>query len=173
MQSKLLRTGLFTALLAAAPAYLGAQEAPEAPAPEAPAAAEPAPEPTEAQRIQAQIESIQQRAMQNPEVQAALAQMNATLEAVDPEYRELTARGVLIREEIAAAQAAQDNDRLRELAEEVPELNTRLQAARARASAHPDAVEKTNEFRTKLFETMMAIDPETQNLVNRLAELNS
>jgi predicted nucleic acid-binding Zn-ribbon protein len=166
MQSKLLRTGLFTAVLALAPTYLAAQEATPAPASEAPA------EQTEAQRIQAQINAIQERAMQNSEVQAAFAEVNATLERVDPEYRELTARGVSIREEITAAQAAQDNERLHALAEEVPQLNQRLQAARARAAAHPDAVEKTNEFRTKLFEAMVAIDPETQNLVARLGELN-
>lgn len=170
MASKLLRTGLITAALAAAPSYVAAQDAAAAPA--APAAAAPAPALTEAQQIQAQIGQIQQQAMQDPAIQASFAEINTALEAVDPEFKALTERARTIRADITAAQTAADNAKLHALAAEVTQLNANLATARARATAHPDAQVKVVAFRTALVKKMQEINPETQALVARLTELS-
>ena len=162
MTSKLLRTGLFAAALAVAPTALAAQDA--APAPVATAQ-------TELQQIQARIAGIQQRAMQDAEVQAAAAAINAAMEAADPEYKTLAARAVSIRADVEAARAAADNAKLNALAAEAQTLQASVAAARGRANANADVQAKTTAYRTVLFKKMNEIDAETQKLVTRLGEL--
>lgn len=173
MASKLLRSGLITAALAAAPGIAMAQSAaPTVPATAAPAAAEAAP-PTEAEQLQAQITRAQQAAAQNAEVQAANAAIIAAMEAADPEFRALSERARTIRTDIAAAQAAADNAKLRELAAETQQLNANIATARTRASANAEVQAKTTAYRTILLQTMVQIDPDVQKAITRLNELRS
>ena len=164
MTSKLLRTGLFAAALAVAPTALAAQDA-AAPAPVANGQ-------TELQQLQARIGGIQQRALQDTEVQAAAAAITAAMEVADPEYKTLAARAVSIRADVEAARAAADNAKLNALAAEATALQTSFAAARARANANPDVQAKTTAYRTVLLKKMVEIEPETQKLVARIGELS-
>ena len=164
MQSKLLRTGLITAVLAVTPTYLAAQAAPAAPA-TAPAAA------SEAEQIQQRLALVQQQAMQDSAVHASAAAVTSAMEAADPEYKALSARAQQLRTDIAAAQASQDNAKLNELAAVAGKLQTEAAALQARVASNPAVQEKTNAYRTVVFQKMMEIDPETQALIAKLAQL--
>ena len=104
-------------------------------------------------------------------MQAALAEIATAREAADPEFKTLAQRAVSIQADIAAARAAQDNAKLRELATEVTQLNTNLVAARARADQSPDVQAKNTAYRTALLRKMVEIDPEIQQLITRLNAL--
>ena len=167
MQSKLLRTGLITAVLAVAPTYLAAQAAPASPATPSTAPAAP----SEADQIQARLVQIQQRAMQDAAVVASAAEVNAAMEAADPEYRALSQRAEQLKAEIATAQAAQDNAKLRELAAAAQKLQGEAVAIQGRISANAEVQAKTTAYRNVVFQKMMEIDPQTQALVAKLAQL--
>jgi hypothetical protein len=169
MSYSLLRAGLITAALAVAPTLLVAQEAASGAA--APAAAAPAAAPTEAEQITARLAKLQQQAAQDPKVLAAYAGITTATEAAVPEYRVIAERAGTIRADIAAAQAAKDNVKLRALATEAGELQAKAQTARAAANANAEVQAKTLAYRTVLFKKMVEIDPEAQKLVARLAEL--
>lgn len=170
MLSKILRAGVVTAAIVVVPSQLVGQESPAAPA--APEAAAPAAAPTEAEQIQARLGRLQQQALQDPAIQAAYADINATMETVDPEFKALAERAETLKADVAAAQAAQDNARLHELADEAKTLQQNIVTSRARVMANPEVQKKMEEFKVKLFGKMQELDPEAQNLVNRLTELS-
>lgn len=174
MPSKLLRTGLVTAVLAVAPTYLAAQEAAPAaaPAPAAEAPAAPAVPLTELQQLQQRLAALQQQANQDAAVQAAFAAVNEAMAAADPEFKTLSERAQAIPAEVEAARAASDNAKLNQLAAEVNALNTSLAAARQRASANADVQAKTTAYRTALLTKMVELEPNTQQLIARLGELS-
>ncbi|MBW3628247.1 MAG: hypothetical protein KY464_03015 [Gemmatimonadetes bacterium] len=127
--------------------------------------------------IAARIQAVQQQAMQHPELAAGnreiAALIAATLPRVDSEYPTYVARAATLRAEVSAAQAAGDNGKLRELAEETQDLQRRISEAQEKAREHSAVKEKLNEFKVKLFTRMVEIDPEVQELVNQLATLRA
>lgn len=177
MLRKILPFGAFAAALVVAPSSLAAQAEPAAQAAgtaEA-AAAQPAP-PSELQQVTARLGQIQQRAMQDPQIQSASQELNATIQAamgrLDANYATMAERAVTLKADVAAAQAAEDNARLHELAAEAKELQAGIAAARDKAMADPEVKEKVEAFKVRLFEKMVELDPEAQTLVQRLTELN-
>lgn len=171
MLFKLLRVGAVALVVTAVPAGLSAQEATPAPlgtpAPEAPK--------SELQQIQERLAELQKQATDAPEVQAANQELTQLLEStmvkVDPGYAAVAARTETIKADIAAAQAAEDNAKLHELAAEAGQLRQAMLAARQKAMADPAVQAEMNEYKTVLFKKMTELDPKAPEMVQRLSEL--
>ena len=179
MDRRFLTVGAITAVMAFAPAMLhaqadaanGAQAEAAAPA----ATAEPAGQAADAEAIAAQIQRVQQQALQDPSLRAANQAISQlimqTLPKVDPNYAAYAARAGTLKADVAEAQAAQDNARLNELAEEAKQLQANVAAAQAKAREDATVKERLEEFRVQLFTKMVEIDPAVQDLVAQLQEL--
>lgn len=156
------------------PVHLSAQEA----APAAPAAAEQtAADPkAEAAQIQARLQEIQQRVLQDPEVQAAQAKIGEDLTAVmtriDAEFTARTERAEALKAEVAAAQEAKDNAKLNELAAEAEKIQGDFAATRQRALQDPEMVGKVQALQQQIVAKMVEVEPETRELIARLQELS-
>lgn len=126
--------------------------------------------------IQQQLQAIQQRALQDPALQARQAEIGqevvATMRRVDPAFAAAAARAEAMQADIAAAQEAGDNARLHELAAESEQLQQTFAAARARAMQDPELQASMQAFRAEVVEKMTEMDPETTTLLARLNELN-
>jgi hypothetical protein len=170
MLSKILRASVFTVALAAAPAYLSAQEAAPAAAPESGAAA-----PSELQQIQARLTQLQQQALQDPSIKTAQGEILAAIQEaagrVDPGYAGYAQRAQSLPADVAAAQAASDNAKLKLLADEAKQLQQNIAAAQAKAREDAAVKAKLQEYTVKLFTKMVELDPEAQKLADRMAEL--
>ena len=94
-----------------------------------------------------------------------------TLPKVDPNYPAYAARAATLKTDVAAAQAAQDNARLNDLAEEAKQLQANVAAAQARAREDAAVKAKLDDYKVKLFTKMVEIDPAVQELVAQLEEL--
>lgn len=166
MLSKVLRAGSVAVALVIAPVHLAAQAAPAA------AAADPA---QEIQQINTRLQEVQQQAMTDPAVQKENTDLNNTLNAAmertGTEAKVALQRAETIKADVEAAQAAQDNAKLTELAEEAKALQATINAARAQAMKDPAVQKEIQEFRKALFKRMLEIEPKAQQMVTRLSEL--
>jgi hypothetical protein len=160
MIRRLLTAGALCTVMAAAPTMLRAQSAP-----------------ADAAAITAQIQRVQQQALQDPELRAAnqaiSTLLTATMAKVDPSYPTYAARAATLNADVAAAQAAKDNARLNELAEEAKELQASVAAAQAKAREDAAVKAELEAFRVKLFAKMVEIDPAVKELVAQLEALQS
>jgi hypothetical protein len=166
------RTVLLALAALALPAAAAAQTQPApAPAPAQPAASAQ----DEITQIQQRLGQLQQRAMQDPAVQAAQATFTAevmsAMERLDPAAKEKAARAEAIKAEVAAARQANDNTKLNELAAEAQALQAYFAELRPRAVALPEIQEKRKVFTEALFAKMTELDAEAPRLVARLEEL--
>jgi hypothetical protein len=175
MTRRLLTAGALWTAMAAAPTLLHAQTA--TPAPATPAAEAPAAPAADAAAITAQIQRVQQQALQDPELRAAnqaiSTLLTATMAKVDPSYPTYAARVATLNADVAAAQAAKDNARLNELAAEAKELQASVAAAQAKAREDAAVKAELEAFRVKLFTKMVEIDPSVKDLVAQLETLQS
>jgi hypothetical protein len=151
----------------AAPTVLAAQEAPsQTAAPEA-----------EIAQIQQRLMQIQQRAMQDAELQAAQAEVGQELVAamtrVDPTAAAKTERASTLQQDVAAAREAGDNERLHELAAEAEQLQADFAVLRERAMQDEQMQAVMIAFQDKLVAKMAEIEPETNDLLARLNEIQS
>jgi hypothetical protein len=127
-------------------------------------------------QIQARLQQIQQRALQDPELQAAQAQVGdevvATMGRVDPTFTARSERAQAMQADIAAAQEAGDNERLHALAAEAEELQAAFGRARAQAMEDPELQSTIQAYQAQVVARMVELEPETETLLARLAELN-
>jgi hypothetical protein len=160
-------TGLAALVVFALPAHLHAQES------AAPATAQEAQD--ETAQIQARLQQIQQRALQEPELQQAQQELGqelvTTMGRVSPDFAAHSARAEAMTAEIAAAQEAGDNERLHELAAESERLQAAFGEARAQAMQDEGFQTRMQEFQQRIVARMTEIEPETETLLARLNEL--
>jgi predicted naringenin-chalcone synthase len=162
-------TSLLALAALALPAHLSAQEQ------AAPAAGQEAAD--ETAQIQSRLQQIQQRALQQPalqEAQQALGEeLVATMARVEPTFTPNSERAEAMQADIAAAQEAGDNERLRALAAESEVLERAFAAARERAMQDEAFQERMQTFRQQVVAAMIELDSETETLLARLNELRS
>jgi HPt (histidine-containing phosphotransfer) domain-containing protein len=165
-----------SAAQAGAPAAPEAPAAPAAAAPAAPVAATPAP-PTRLQVVTAKISAVQKRALADPQLQAAnraiTTLIGSTALRIDPGYAQYAARANTLKAEVAAAQAAQDNDKLWQLADEAKQLQSKISSAQELARQDAEVQKKLEEYKVQLFNKMVELEPTVQDLVKELQTLQS
>lgn len=173
MRMRLIRIVLLFVFLGI-PAGLMAQQR-EAAAPQLPAEAQGLI--VELQEVQSALQPIHEQALQHPEIQAAQQELGADIRAamaeVDPATPERMARLQELIEQGQAAQAAEDEAKLNEIAGEARAVQERLQAAEAAAVQRPEIAPRLEEFQTRLLERMLEVDPEAESLLERAQELDA
>lgn len=161
-------------LVAAAAALAGQQNGAFDPAQVPPEAQELL---VELQQLQARLQPIHQEALRHPELQAARAELTAKIGAAmteaDPSTPERMARLQTLIDRGKAAEAAQDEAALNEIAAEAREIEQRLQAAQLAAIQRPDIAPGIEAFQEKLMERMLEVDPEAAALIERARELDA
>jgi hypothetical protein len=158
----------FALALLLAPASANAQDAPEIPA-------EVQQWIQEIQQVQAQLEPLQARALEEEDLKAEQDQVVKALRdqmvAADPENEGRLVRMEAIMAEAAIAQEAGDAEKLAALTTEASSLQPRIQAAQEAALAHPDVQPRIAAFQENLQKRIVAIDPAAQGMLDRVAEL--
>jgi hypothetical protein len=126
----------------------------------------------EIQQIQQQLEPIQQQALQDPALASQLEGLQAKIETtMRQEGAEVFARIEAFEAEMAAAEAAGDQERMQALMAEAQVLQQDAQALQAAVFQRPDIREPVAEFEAAQREAMIRIDPDAEPLLDRVDEL--
>lgn len=179
MTSKLL-SAAFAVLVAAAPGALQAQ----ATADTTPQAAAVADQPeqiqewfAEFQKIGAQLNEIQAKALEDPALNSAQSDLGTTIqnamEAADPELAGVMDRLKELDQAAQAAQAQSDTVALQTLAAQAQQIEGRFREAQAAALEQPEIAAKVESFQESLEAKMLALNAETPALMQRYQELGS
>lgn len=175
MRTRGIRTAFIFSTFLVAPAALSAQEQDAAAPPQLPPEAQEMI--AELQQVQATLQPIQEQALQHPEIQAAQQELGAEIRAamaeVDPSTPERMAHFEELIERGQAAQAAQDDAALTEIAAEAQEVQAELRAAEAAAIQRPEIAPRLEAFQAKLLERMIEVDPQAESLLERARELDA
>lgn len=132
---------------------------------------------TEMQGIHQRLESIQQQALQDPQLvtqQQELGEsIKTAMEKIDPSLNESMSR---VQDLEVAAQAAQqegDQAKLQQLAQEAQQIQQRFLTAQEQALQQPELASQVTAFQTRLEQKMAEVDPEASKLIERFRELES
>lgn len=132
---------------------------------------------SELQQVNRQLAGIQQRAMQDPELQQEQADTEETVIAamteLDPEAQEKIDRIEELQGEVRAAQEEGDQQEIGSLLQEQRQLQQSLQQTQARAMRQEDVAASIESFRESLVAAMMEVDPQTEELLERQEELQA
>jgi hypothetical protein len=130
----------------------------------------------EMERIHERLAPIQEQAMSDPEVQAGQEalrdEIQTTMSRIDPTLPQHIERYVALEAEFAQAQAAQDQNRMRDIILEGQQIEQRLREAEAQAIQQPQVARELDNFQNLLLAKMRQIEPEAGALVDRMTELN-
>ncbi len=100
-------------------------------------------------------------------------QMNDAVLAADPDFEEGVERLGELQAEMMEAQAEEDQAAAQEIMQEAQALEGRLQQAQAQAMQQPDIQQGMEDFQEALITKMTEIDPEAEELLERLEELSA
>jgi chromosome segregation ATPase len=175
--SSLLRSGLAALagiLLLTAPA-LGQQPAPpQQPQEEIPDSIQEMM--TEFEETRQRFDQLHTRALEeNPELQErqeAIGEMvNDAIAEIDPESEARMDRLAALEREAQAAQQQEDMDALQALVMEAQGIQQALQEAQEQALEREDIQNAIEEFQDDVLDEMKKLDPEAEDLLDRLQEL--
>jgi rhamnose utilization protein RhaD (predicted bifunctional aldolase and dehydrogenase) len=161
------RTAALALAVLAMPAMLAAQGIPQqAHAPD-----------DEAARIQLQLMQVQQRALQDPELQTAQEEIGqALIDAmirVDPAAEQLVQRAANLQHDVIAAQEAEDEARLRQLGAEAERLQAAFATLRQLAMEDEQLQAAMAAFQNQVIAKMTELEPATPDLIIRLEALQA
>ncbi len=127
-------------------------------------------------QIQNQLAPMQERAMQEPDLLTAGQTLGENImkamEEIEPETPTLIARLNELGVQVQAAQAAQDEAKVRMLVTEAGEIDQILQITQESAVGRPDILAMVTEYETKVHTRMRADNPDAAALMSRLETLN-
>lgn len=130
----------------------------------------------EMRQIQAELEPVQQQALQDQaiqqEQQAVADAVREAMVAADPENGPRLDRMEAIVEEARAAQAAGDSKKVAELTSEAAELQPKVEAAQAEALAKPEIEARVAQFQENLRAKMIELNPAAKDRIARLQALS-
>jgi len=131
----------------------------------------------ELQQIHGQLESIQIRALQDPQISAAQEDLGVAIreamEAADPTIEQQLARVETLENEASEANEAGNRERLEQLAAEAQAIQQHFMGLQEQVLVQPEFAGKLADFQTRLEEKMVEIDPIASTLINRFRELES
>jgi hypothetical protein len=126
----------------------------------------------EIQQIQQELEPIQREALADPVLAAQLEALQARIEAsMRAQGPEVYARIDRFQDEVAAAEAAGDQERMQVLMMEAQGIQQEAQALQAAVFEQPDIKTSVEEFEAAHRARMIAIDPAAEELLNRMEAL--
>lgn len=126
----------------------------------------------ELQQIQQQLQPIQQQALQDEELATQLTSLQDRIEAaMREEDSDAVDRMESLQAEMASAQEAGDQERLQTLMMEGQAIQQEMQALQASVMERPGIRQAADEFEAASRARMIEIDPEAQQLLDRMDEL--
>jgi hypothetical protein len=126
----------------------------------------------EAQEIQQRLAVLGQQVMEDPEVAQQLESLQETIEtAMREEAPELVDRMEAYQSEHAAATAAGDQERGRQIEMEAQQAQAELQQVQMVVLERPAIAAEIESFEETQRERMVALDPEAGELIDRLEEI--
>lgn len=130
----------------------------------------------EFQEKQVRLQGIQQQALEgSEELQEREAELEEWIEsemrAIEPDMDSLSGRLEAMEAEAQTAQASQDQERLQEIMAEAQGTVSRLQTAQMQVLERDDVQEELEQYQNALLDEMKSLDPEVDQLVERLEEL--
>ncbi len=125
---------------------------------------------------QQQLQTLQAQAMQeNPELQTQQAELQEMMEVAmheaDPEFEQGVERLGELQGEMMQAQAEEDEAAAQQIFQEAQQIEVRLQQAQAQAMEQPEVREGIESFQDRLMAEITSLDPEADELLERLEEL--
>lgn len=131
----------------------------------------------ELQQVAQQLVGIQQRAMQDPELQEEQAateeKVIAAMTELDPEAQEKLDRMGELQGELRTAQEESDQQEIGSLLQEQRQLQQSLQQTQARAVQQEEVAASIESFRESLLAAMVEVDPQAEELLQRQEELQA
>lgn len=126
----------------------------------------------EIQELQQRIEPVQQAALQDEALAGQLVAIQQRIEtSMRAEDEELFGRIDRFQDDIAAAEAAGDQQRIRALMVQAQGIQLEVEALQAEVLQRPDIREPLEAFETAHRARMIEIDPEVEPLLARVDEL--
>ena len=126
----------------------------------------------EAQELQQRLQPLEQEAMQDPELAAMLEDVQERVEtAMRDEDPELFEEMVRLEEAFVAAQEAGDEERAQEVGMEAQGVYAQLQSLQQAVMDRPEIREPIEAFEEAHRERMLEIDPEAEELLDRMREI--
>ncbi|HEY0024827.1 MAG TPA: hypothetical protein VGB24_18075 [Longimicrobium sp.] len=129
----------------------------------------------ELQRLSGHLAQVHERALQNPELRrrrdALMQGIQQAMDAADPELRTLASRARQIPAEVQTAQRRGDAPRLRSLDREAAQIRARFMNVEAGVMRQPSVARQVRAYEELLRREMMRIEPLTESLLARSADL--
>jgi hypothetical protein len=130
----------------------------------------------EMRQIQAELEPVQQEALQDPalqqEQQAVSDAVREAMVAADPANGERLDRMEAILLEARTAQAAGDTSKVAALSREAADLQPKVEAAQAAAIAQPVIEARIAKFQENLRAKMIELNPAAKERIERLEAIS-
>ncbi len=132
---------------------------------------------TEYEGIHRQLQGIQQRALEDPDLNAAQlalgAQIRTAMEAEDPTLAEHLTRAESLEGELQTAQQTGNTQRIAELLAEAQSIEEHFFAVQQVVVAKADIASAIGAFQTRLEQKMSEVDPNAPTLIARFKELEA
>jgi hypothetical protein len=129
----------------------------------------------ELQRVHLQLEEIQMRALQDPQLSAEQAQLGeriqAAMEQTDPTLANRIARAEALETEAMTAQQAGNAQRLEELVVEAQAIQQHFMTVQQQVLGQPAIAQQLTTFQTRLESKMLEVDPAAATLISRFREI--
>jgi hypothetical protein len=168
------RSLLLALALATLPAGLAAQQRSAAPSP---AAKDPQAQAwlSELQVLNAKLEALQARALQDPQLMAAQQALGGSIKTemnrIDPTLEQSMARGKQLQTQAIAARQKGDDATLRQLAGEMQQIQQRFFSVQQRVVQEPALAAQLKSFQDRVQKRMTALDATTPTMIARFTEL--
>jgi chaperonin cofactor prefoldin len=167
---------LIALAIATGPSVANAQQAAAAPSPELQRQVQSML--AEMQQIHGQLQELQARALQDPQLSAAQASIGENLrnamQRADPGIEQGLQRLEAINAEAVTARETGNNARLQQLGDEVQQIEIRFQTAQQQAlQAQPQLATQMQTFQTSLEAKMAQLDPRAEQLIAQFQELQT
>lgn len=126
----------------------------------------------ELQSIQQQLQPLQQQALEDEQLAAQLESIQTQVAmAMREENPEAVDRIEGLQEEMQAAQAAGDQQRMQALVTEAQGMQQEVQELQASVLEQPEIRQQVDEFEAAQRARMIEIDPEAEPLLDRMDEI--
>lgn len=172
------RSLLVALAIAAFPAGLAAQQRSAKAAP-SPAAKNPQAQAwlSELQVLNAKLEALQARALQDPQLMAAQQALGGSIKTemnrIDPTLEQSLARGKELQGQAVAAQKKGDDATLQKLAGEMQQIQQRFFSVQQRAVQEPALASQLKSFQDRVQKRMTALDATAPKMIARFGELQA
>lgn len=129
----------------------------------------------EARQIQTRLAQVQTEVLADPELKERQEEIGSRIETAmieaDPGLEDSMARVQELQQQMAQAQQAGNTAQLQQMVAEARQIESRYQQAQAQALEDPDLAQSVEAFNERVRERMLEVEPETEQLIERLQTL--